>query len=371
MKKTFTLSAIAFAIATSAAQAEVRINGFANFVGGITSSDTALYGYDSDFSFKNESLFAVQVTGDINNKMTATGQLVARGNDDYSAGFEWAYLTYAATDNLSISAGRLRLPLFIYSSSLDVGYSYNWISAPKSVYDVPFNNLDGVRFDYSNYVDDFEYSIQLAVGTYENDTEAFKIKGDNTVVLSAEGLYGIVKIRAVYGRSTSTFNAYALESTFNQLQQTLPPALYSNLDFNEDTGEFKGLGVEVNNGSWYLISEVTSVEIEDSYLRKDFSYYITAGMRFDKLTTSITYEAIESDDDFKFIDPISQMPAELQSSLFGIQTLFDDDSEAITIGIRYDFDTNIAFKLDGTNYKDNLNTVNDAELVRFAVNYIF
>jgi hypothetical protein len=348
MKKTFTLSAIAFAIATSAAQAEVRINGFANFVGGITSSDTALYGYDSDFSFKNESLFAVQVTGDINNKMTATGQLVARGNDDYSAGFEWAYLTYAAT-----------------------GYSYNWISAPKSVYDVPFNNLDGVRFDYSNYVDDFEYSIQLAVGTYENDTEAFKIKGDNTVVLSAEGLYGIVKIRAVYGRSTSTFNAYALESTFNQLQQTLPPALYSNLDFNEDTGEFKGLGVEVNNGSWYLISEVTSVEIEDSYLRKDFSYYITAGMRFDKLTTSITYEAIESDDDFKFIDPISQMPAELQSSLFGIQTLFDDDSEAITIGIRYDFDTNIAFKLDGTNYKDNLNTVNDAELVRFAVNYIF
>jgi hypothetical protein len=371
MKNIITLSSIAFAIASSAAQSEVRINGFANFVGGITSSDTPIYGYDSDVNFANESVFAVQITGDVNDKVTATGQLVARGEDNYSASFEWAYLTYSASDNLSVSAGRFRLPLFIYSSSLDIGYSYNWVSAPQSVYDVPFQNLDGLRFDYSNYVDEFEYSIQLAVGTYENENEIYTNKGDNTVVISGEGIYGILKMRAVYGRANSTLNVYDLESTFNQLQQVLPTALYDNLEHNDDTGEFMGLGLEANAGSWFLASEVTSVEIEDSYSRKDLSYYVTAGLRFGKLTTSLTYEATESDDDFKFVDSISQMPAELQPSLFGIQTVFDGDSEAQTLGIRYDYDTNIALKLDGTHYTDNLNSDNDANLVRFAVNYIF
>jgi hypothetical protein len=371
MKKIYILSAISLAIASAATQAEVRINGFANLIGGITSSETALYGYDDDINFSNESVFAVQISGDINDKMTATGQLVARGVEDYSAGFEWAYITYAANDNLSISAGRLRLPLFIYSSSLDVSYSYNWIAAPKSVYNVPFNNLDGVRFDYSNYVDDFEYNLQLAFGSYENDNEVYSNQGDNTLLLSAEGSYDIVKMRVVYGRTESTLNAYGLESTFNQLQQVLPPALYDNLDHKEDTGEFMGLGIEVNAASWFLTSEVTTIDIEDSYLRKDYAYYVTGGLRFGKLTTSLTYEAKESDDDFKFLGSIGQLPAELQPSLLGVQTVFDDDSEAITLGVRYDFDTNVAFKFEATDYTDNLNGAKDAELIRFAVNYIF
>lgn len=59
--------------------------------------------------------------------MTATGQIVPRANNDDKAEFEWVYITYAATDNISISAGRLRLPLCKYSASLDVGYSYHWV----------------------------------------------------------------------------------------------------------------------------------------------------------------------------------------------------------------------------------------------------
>ena len=107
------------------AQAEVRINGFANLIGGMTSSEDSLYGYSDSINFSEESLFAIQVSGDINDKMTATGQMVARGENDYDAEFEWAYITYQATDNVSITGGRLRLPLFNYSSSLDVGYSYH------------------------------------------------------------------------------------------------------------------------------------------------------------------------------------------------------------------------------------------------------
>jgi hypothetical protein len=94
-------------------------------------------------------------------------------------------------------------------------------------------------------------------------------------------------------------------------------------------------------------------------------------MRLGDFTPSITYDVKNSDDDFKFIDSISQMPGELQPLLFGLQTAFDDDSKSIILGLRYDFHTNVALKVDATRYTDKLDEDNDAELIRFAVNYVF
>jgi hypothetical protein len=70
------------------ADAEVRVNGFANLTAGISASGDTLYGFTDRISFSEQSLFAIQVSGDINEKMTATGQIVARGSEDFEAGFE-------------------------------------------------------------------------------------------------------------------------------------------------------------------------------------------------------------------------------------------------------------------------------------------
>ena len=59
MKKLSVAVAICAAIASGYANAEVRINGFASIVGGKSlDSDSTLYGYDDDITFKNESVFA-------------------------------------------------------------------------------------------------------------------------------------------------------------------------------------------------------------------------------------------------------------------------------------------------------------------------
>ena len=192
------------------ANAEIRINGFANLTAGITSSDDTLYGFTDRVSFTEQSLFALQVSADINDKMTATGQIIARGNDDFAAGFDWAYITYAATENTSISAGRVRLPLFQYSASLDVAYSYHWIIAPQSVYDVPYNNIDGIRIDHSGYSGDWEYTFQVALGQVSNDFELAgqpgRLEIDNVAVFNGELAYESWKIRGVYGSGKVSFD---------------------------------------------------------------------------------------------------------------------------------------------------------------------
>ncbi|MGS2721671.1 porin [Paraglaciecola aestuariivivens] len=378
MKKLLIL--VAITASTFTAQAEIRINGFANFIGGITSSDETLYGYDDSISFSEESLFAIQVSGDINDKMTATGQIVAKGNQDYQADFEWAYISYQATDNLSISAGRLRVPLFRYSSSKDVGYSYHWVNAPRSVYDVAFNNLEGLRLDYNNYTGDWEYGLQLGIGTINSSIDISDGQGgvtpvdlntEDSAILTAEATYDWFKIRAVAGRGTTYFTPAALEVTFAQL----PANIADLLRIDGDTGTFYGLGLEVDQFDWFVSAEVTEVNIEESFSPKDTAYYVTAGLRSGKFTPSMTYEVFDGDADIRFLDQVAALPAPFQgpvgAAVTGVQQAFASKYNIMTLGLRYDMDTNVALKADLSKYDDELIETADATLVRFAVNYVF
>lgn len=357
-----------------AAQAEVRINGFANLIGGITSSDDSLYGYEDDISFNSESLFALQVSGDINDKMTATGQIVARGQNDYDAEFEWAYLTFNATDNISISAGRLRLPLFKYSASKDVGYSYHWVNAPRAVYDVPFNNLDGLRVDYADYAGDWEYNLQLALGQIDSEIAGGDLIGKNVVLVTGEVQRDWFKARAVAGRAKSTLTGSAFDAPISQLA-TFAPQLADDLSLSDDTAVFIGLGLDADFSDWFVSAEFTSIDTKESFSPKDQAYYITAGMRIDALTPSITYEKLDGQGEIRFIDKVASLPAAAQPTAGFLVTATQQaafaEYEVVTLGLRYDMDTNVALKADISRYTSDVATSGDANLLRVAINYVF
>lgn len=380
-KPTKHLSIIAMAVlATFQSQADVRINGFANLSAGITNEDVDLFGYSEDIDFAAGSLFALQASGDIADKLTATAQIVARGNDDYSAEFEWAYVSYEASDNSVLTAGRFRLPVFRYSDSLDVGYSYHWITAPKTVYDVVFNNLNGVRYDYSNYSGDFEYLLQLSYGNYEDDVAGGSNKGTNVVLASAEGTYNSFKGRVVWGRGDNVFTQGDLDASLAGLA-AVSPGLADDLAINDDPGNFLGFGLEYDNFNWFISGEWTEVEIEDSFSPTDTAFYVTAGIRSGKWTPHITFQARDGRGDIKFLDRVAQLPAELQPAIggavTGLQAVFFEDYSMATVGVRYDWSTNIALKGEVTKYDNkiepliNPDDAIDTTLVNVSVNYVF
>ncbi|MDT0581231.1 MULTISPECIES: topoisomerase IV [Alteromonadaceae] len=364
-------------IATFQAQADVRINGFANLTGGITSSDDTLYGYEDRLDFSSQSLFAIQVSGDINSRTTATGQVVARGSNDFSADFEWAYLTYEISDKTSISGGRLRMPLFRYSASLDVGYSYHWVAAPQSVYNVPFNNIEGVRLDYSDYSGDLEYTFQATTGTIDNEFTlggaSANLNVENVVVLTGDFTYNNWKFRGVYATGKATFDIPTLAPTIGQLEQ-LAPDLASTLDANDDTGVFYGASIEYDTFNWFVAAEFTGVEIEQSFYPDELNYYVTAGIRTGKWTPFITYEKSDLNNPPKFLDEVAAAPAPFQPALtqivVGVQQLALAEESTVSVGARYDLDTNLALKADITRNTNDLDDT-DRTLLRFAVNYVF
>lgn len=280
--------------------AEVRINGFANLVGGFTTDeDEALFDYNDRFTFDQESLFALQVTGDVNSKTKATAQIVSRGSDDYSPFFEWAYFTYNISQQSNLSAGRFRIPLFKYSSSLDVGYSYHWIQPPQSIYGVDFNTIEGVRYDYTDYAGDWEYQLQVFAGAYDQEiispSTGVDIQSDiydvfgSSIQVTREWL----NMRLLLARGEND----AIIPPLVGLIDGLTAAGYANvadlIAINRDEGIFIEFGIDVDFYDWFVGIEYVDTYIINSFVADSESIYITAGMRFGPFTPHITFERDE------------------------------------------------------------------------------
>lgn len=376
------LSIIAVAVlAAFQAQADIRINGFANLTAGVTTEDVSLFGFTEDIDFDNNSLFAIQVSGDVSENISATAQVLSRGENDYSAKFEWAYLTYNVDDKSSLTAGRFRLPVFRYSTSLDVGYSYHWISAPQTVYDVAFNNISGVRYDYANYSGDFEYLVQVSFGNYKNEISGGTNTANDVLLASFEGNYNGFKGRIVYGQGENAFTQASLDAALVSIG-AISPSLADELAIDGDEGVFIGLGLEYDNFDWFVSGEWTNVNIEDSFSPEDTAYYVTAGTRLGKYTPHITFQARDGAGDIRFQDSVNALPEPFKTVLTGINTglqrSFFEDYSMITLGLRYDLAPNIALKAEYTKYDNkiegelaNAEDSVDTDVLAFSVNYVF
>ncbi len=384
----FTLALLSAASFASASHAEIDINGFGNVVGGITSSDDQVLGFNDTIDFSNDSLFALQVSSDISDKLSATAQIISRGEDDFDASFEWAYITYNVSPSVTFNAGRFRLPLFAYSSSLDVGYTYHWITAPSVVYDVPFNNLDGVKLGKTGYVSGWDYSLDVAFGTFKGETLGTDNNGDNTALVSGQISNESLTLRAVYGRATTTVDltkssddvGLALGLGFEGIEAAGFADLADSLRIEDDTGEFVGVSVMYDNYDFFVGGEYTEVSVDNNFSNDDEAFYITAGARFGKWTPSLTYEKFESSGDIKYADDIAQLsnsglPAETIASLssvaIGSQLAQESDYDIITAALRYDLDAGIAVKFDVQRLSDNVDDTQDGTLARMALNFVF
>ena len=374
--------------------ADVQINGFANLIAGMTlDDDESVYDYNSDVSFDPASVFGLQVRGEISDKLSATAQVVGRGRDDYDADFEWAYMTYNLSNTTSISAGRIRMPLFKYSASLDVGYSYHWLTPPDAVYGIDFNNIDGVRVDYANYAGDWEYGAQFTTGRAQADTTISGTPAaltlDNVLALSFEATRDWFSARTLIATGkTSAANPEfdAFVDGAGQFGAFVPgaSALATGLRVEEDTGTFFEVAVGVDKYDWFVGAEYTQTEVDGSVIADNKAWYVTAGLRFGKFTPHITYEVEEADNGAQ-LGLVAALPPTISSgdavtdatwsgiyqAASGIAAQQNLDVSAVTVGLRYDVEPGLAVKADVTWYSDDLNDLNDATLLKVGVNYTF
>ncbi|MBH0056377.1 porin [Pseudoalteromonas sp. SWXJZ94C] len=376
MKKLSVAVAICAVLASSYASAEVKINGFASIVGGKSlDSDRTLYDYDDDISFKNESVFALQLSADLHDKLTATAQIVARGENDFDAEFEWAYVTYEFSDELQLSAGKMRVPFYKYSDFLDVGYAYRWVRPPKSVYGIPFSTYEGLSLVYSSQLGDWDSTLQGFYGAFDGDIDVFG--NDLPAELTNFGgvnwslSYDWFSARAAYIVADTSISSddSGLIQLVGALNDNGLTKTANDLVTDEDKTTFIGVGFSVDYDNFLFDAEYTEFEVEDSILAKQSQYYASVGYRIDSVIVHFTYEDNDDEHDSSRFDTIESIPslnAAVNGALEGIRA----QSNVYTIGARYDFHPSAAFKIDFSRFDDDI-TNTETDIVAVGVDLVF
>ncbi|MEM5513548.1 porin [Pseudoalteromonas sp. AS84] len=376
MKKLSVAVAVCAVLASSYASAEVRINGFASIVGGKSlDSDSTLYGYDDDISFKNESKFALQLSADLHEKLTATAQIIARGEDDFDATFEWAYVTYEYSDELQFSAGKMRVPFYKYSDFLDVGYAYRWVRPPKSVYGIPFSTYEGVSVVYSSQLGDWDSTLQGFYGAFDGDIDVFgtelPAQLNNLGGINWSLSYDWFSARAAYIVADTSISSEdsGLIGLVSVLSDSGLTNTANDLITEEDKTSFVGVGFSIDYENFLFDAEYTQFEVEDSILPEQSQYYASVGYRIDSVIVHFTYEDNDDKHDSSRFNTIESIPT-LNSAVNGALEGLRAQSNVYTIGARYDFHPSAAFKIDFSRFEDDI-TDTDTDVVAVGVDLVF
>jgi hypothetical protein len=205
----------------------VVISGFGTAGWVRTNTDDALFGRDrqgyggadKSGSFEVDSRLGLQATVSANRYLSGTvqGLTVKRQTEDkLTTQVEWAYVKVAPINGLAIRGGRMPVPVFMVSDSMNVGYANNWLRAPNEVYGlVSFRRLEGYDVSYQRPVGPTNASVTLFGGksTAPSSFGKFGIKdifgGNFTLETDWVNLrYG--QIRAKY--DTAAEQSYKFES---------------------------------------------------------------------------------------------------------------------------------------------------------------
>ncbi|OWJ89750.1 hypothetical protein B6S59_29740 [Pseudomonas sp. A46] len=284
---------------------EVLINGFGTV--GVThlggEGDGRGYGVSGQTtdSWRGEQLskFGAQLSYGITDTVGLTLQATAKAYaDEWKANLEWAYLSWQSTDNLMLRFGRLRTPVYMYSESIDVGFSYPWLRLPDEVYSqVQLSNYEGADLIYSLPSSIGLTSFQVAIGQAKNREEFYF---DDKFDVDYSKIFG-----ASVSLATNDMGSFRLGYVEADIETEIRgsyidifgnPGSDALLALDKDKGKFTSFGYQYDNGTWISANEWTHLQVERDGAGSTEAFYLMGGRRFYDLLVHLTYAQLDEDE---------------------------------------------------------------------------
>lgn len=331
MRKTILAAAISgLAFGANAANLDdLRISGFGSVVVGQSDNDVGYAGYEDQVDFKQDTLLGLQFDFQVNDRASATAQIVANGRYNFDPAVEVAYLSYDV-DFATIRGGKIRTPFFIYSDFLDVGYAYPMLRPSQEIYEhLIITSFTGL--DLLVPIDIGDSTLQLQPYLGESQLEERDIPFDQTAELNE--VYGIAGNWYI---GDWTLHASYVQAELEPMS-TDPTNPYDRvrlLQLNQQQAAiFHSLGFQYNDGDWLLNVEGMTMELEGSFYDVKAGSALV-GYQIDQVTPYLATAFVETTDD----ENRRYFPSAIQKF----------ERTSYSLGLRWDFASNIAMKLDTT-----------------------
>jgi hypothetical protein len=281
---------------------------------------------DKSGTFMRDSLAGLQVDARFADKFGATVQVKVApdtvSDNSYEGTVSWAFLSYRPTNDWLIRAGKQRIPLYLYSETVDVGVTYDFARLPTEMYSIsPSNDFTGLSFSKNWGVEGGDVSLDGYWGKSKAD-ERFWFRdnippvqksGAKFVGLDVEG-GGLV---LSYKRNEDTYRAGVNRAVFKRRDGGPIPTTYPFITLSPGIGYFQidaslpgpgvpttdnvtitvvTLGAEVGLGSGFRVvgefahSFVPSTEISAASNRG----YVSLLKHADKWTPYVIYAFLRS-----------------------------------------------------------------------------
>lgn len=256
---------------------------------------------DDDWSANVDSTVGVQADVRFTDTTSVTVQLDAHGPADFKPAIDWAYASYRATDNWTLQAGTKRLPLYYYSDSNYIGYSYPWVRPPVDVYGWEIYSYDGVNAIYANTFGDWAVRSNVWAGRQSDNDSAMMgriYNGERTRVVWDDILGGAVDL----GNDIVSLRLIYMQS---DLRQTLFPddgsAAVEQYP-GDTTQQIYGAAFNVDYGNFLWRSEYNTF-IRKQLVQTAPSFFASAGWRHRDLTFLYTYSQYREEYEDNYTEP--------------------------------------------------------------------
>lgn len=378
----------------------LKINGFMS--GGFAVLDDEelqypLYGISNEYNSSSVTKLGIQMTFQVSDKISATTQLTSKGTEDYNVDATWAYLDYQVMDDLKLRLGRTRLPYYLLSEYLDVGYAYPWVRPPIEMYNLPITETDGLTAFYDVNAGPVNLTFQLYGGStsgYSKELNAsFKNNNQWSFVTLAEVsdftfrmAYSTSELEIVdlgssgdpgYDLFYGMNSAITSGTTLLGLTTDLPLVTLGN-----NKAEYLSAAAMYDNGSLLVMGEIANLSVENVNQPAGDSGYVMVGYRFGKWMPNLTFAKYytDSDSDQKMKDQIAYLdtlgstlsnliavpgvPERLASATAlrnGISSLIRQQ-QSYTLGLNYDLTNRVKLKAEVAFY-ENFGSISVAEFI--------
>ncbi len=120
-------------------------------------------------TFERDSVLAIQADTRLGPRWSATLQLKLapslKAEARWAVTPAWAFLAWRPNDDWLLRAGRLRVPLYLYSEAMDVGQAHDMARLPTEMYSIaPSDNFDGLSANRSWALGDGDLSVDAYAG---------------------------------------------------------------------------------------------------------------------------------------------------------------------------------------------------------------
>ena len=157
-----------------AANDTLTVSGFGTLGAVVTRSDDLQFrrvGVEApstkSVDFAPDSVMGVQTNFRLGDSAEAVLQVVSRESpkNNYLPRASLAFLSYSPSPESTLRMGRLRLPIFMLSDSIDINYAHPWVRPPVEVYGLsPFSDLDGIDFFFRRRIKDVDVELHPYLG---------------------------------------------------------------------------------------------------------------------------------------------------------------------------------------------------------------